>query len=157
MSISPVLSISSYASIYVSSKGPEDDEHERIINLLKQLGITSTGNKQADKALLRAALQKMADNMSSGGTSSSKYNPFKDIMESLDIETTGNVDKDYNNVIKELDYRISQSNDDEEKQYYQALRDEIDSKYTENNYDNSRSNQFTGASQLADLNKYMLL
>lgn len=157
MSVSPVMSpmISSYVPTSAKKKA-DDPEYQKILSMLKMLGISSTGDKETDKVLLSAAIRQMGAQKAESAGVSSEYIPFADVMRSLDLTSSGKVDKDYTNTINELDYRISMANDDEEKQYYQALRDEVDASYTENSYNNSRSNQYMGASQMADMNKYML-
>lgn len=156
MSISPVTMSPMILSFVSTKKTDEDDaEYKKIKQMLQMLGIEPTGEKTVDKLVLQNAINNMVREKSSAGASGS-YNPFSDIMEFLELTSSGNVDKDYNNVIKELDYRIYMANDDEEKAYFQSLRDEADTLYTENNYDNTRSNLFMGASQIADYNKFLI-
>ncbi len=156
MSISPVT-MSPMILSFVAAKKPdeEDSEYEKIKTMLKMLGIEPTGDKEVDKLLLLQAVNAKVDEAANSGSTAS-YNPFIDLMEFLEITTTGNVDKDYNNVIDELDYRIYMANDDEEKEYYQSLRDQADSLYTENNYDTQRQDMFMGASQISDYYKFMI-
>ena len=124
--------------------------------MMEMLGIESTGDKTLDKVLLKNAVTQKLQQEASSSASGSDYIPFLDIMDSLDLDSTGNVDDDYDRTIDELDYRISMANDDEEKQYYTELRDEVETLYTENSYDNARTSLFMGSSQVADLNRYML-
>ncbi len=156
MSISPVT-MSPMILSFVSTKKTEeeDSEYEKIKTMLKMLGIEPTGDKEVDKLVLQQAINDKVSEAANAG-SSSAYNPFTDLLEFLEITSTGNVDKDYDNVIDELDYRIYMADDDEEKAYYQSLRDEADSLYTENNYDNQRQDMFMGASQIADYYKFMI-
>lgn len=156
MSISPVMStlITSYTP---SSKlKEEDEEYKKIINMLKMLGIEPTGNKSADKIILQSALNNMSSTQSNK-SANSDYIPFFDIMQSLDLSSSGNIDKDYTSTVNEIDYRISYANDDEEKQYYQELRDEVDTLYNQDSYNSAVANQFSGSTQLGDLNKLMLM
>lgn len=157
MSISPVMSpmVYSYAPSG-SSKKQTDSEYEKILIMMEMLGIESTGDKTLDKVLLKNAVTQKLQQEASSSASGADYIPFLDIMDSLDLDSTGNVDDDYDRTIDELDYRISMANDDEEKQYYTELRDEVETLYTENSYDNARTSLFMGSSQVADLNRYML-
>ena len=157
MSISPVMSpmVYSYAPSGSITK-QTDSEYEKILIMMEMLGIESTGDKTLDKVLLKNAVTQKLQQEASSSASGADYIPFLDIMDSLDLDSTGNVDDDYDRTIDELDYRISMANDDEEKQYYTELRDEVETLYTENSYDNARTSLFMGSSQVADLNRYML-
>lgn len=156
MSISPVMSTLITSYVPSSKLKEEDEEYKKIINMLKMLGIEPTGNKAADKIILQSALNNMASSQSKK-SANSDYIPFLDIMDSLELSSSGDIDKDYTNTVNEIDYRISYASDDEEKQYYQALRDELDEMYNQNSYDNAVANQFSGSTQLGNLNKFMLM
>lgn len=157
MSISPVMSplIPSYSQSASAKKTQTDSEYEKILILMKSLGIEPTGEKSVDKILLKNAVTQMLAQQASS-TSGSDYVPFADIMDALDLDSTGNVDDDYDRTIDELDYRISMASDDEEKQYYTELRDQVETLYSENSYENARTSMFMGSSQISDMNRYML-
>lgn len=156
MSISPISS--SMMSMYVpsaatsKSDAQKDYEYMLILQELAAIGIASTGDKTTDKARLEVAKNLMS--MQQSQSSSSKQSiPFEDIMNTLNISVTGDLEKDYETTIDKLDYEISMAYTDEEKTYYEALKDEV-----ENDYISSKENRisaFTGASQLGSLNRLM--
>lgn len=155
MSISPISS--SMMSMYVPSAGTTsavDYEYELIKQQLAAMGIASTGDKNIDKAKLETAksVQEMMQTQSTSNTRQSI--PFEDIMNTLNIAVTGDLDKDYDTTIDKLDYEISMAYSDEEKEYYKALKSEVESQYNSSKRD---SISFSGATQLASMNKYMLL
>ena len=158
MSISPVMSpmVYSYTPSAVSNKKQTDSEYEKILAMMDMMGIESTGDKTLDKVLLKNAVTQKLQQQSASSASGADYVPFADIMETLDLDSTGNVDDDYDKTIDELDYRISMANDNEEKQYYMDLRDQVESLYNENSYENARTSLFIGSSQVSDVNRYML-
>ncbi len=158
MSISPVMSpmVYSYTPSATSNDKQTDSEYEKILVMMEMLGIESTGDKTLDKVLLRNAVTEMLQQNAASSSTSSDYIPFLDIMDSLDLDSTGNVDDDYDRTIDELDYRISMANDDEERQYYQELRDEVETLYDENSYDNARTSMFMGTEMVSDITRYML-
>lgn len=154
MSVSPVMS--PMVSVYVPSRAATvDEEHEKIIRMLKMLGLVSTGDKAADKVLLQAAIN--AQQKQNTGGAKAESIPFQDIMNMLNIESSGKIDKDYTSTINELDDRISAAGDEEEKQYYLELKNRVETQYSDHGENKSAVAQFTGASQLSDLNRYLLL
>ena len=155
MTVSPVMS--PMISLFVpatKAKGAVDEEHQRIINMLKSLGITPTMDKSLDTVLLKNAIQQM---QSQQANNSADYIPFADIMGTLNLTVTGNIDEDYYNTIQELDGRIASARDDEERGYYQDLKNQVDGLYSDRTLSNARSDLFIGASQIGDLNKFFLL
>ena len=79
---------------------------------------------------------------------------FEDIMNTLNLSVTGDLDKDYETTIDKLDYEITMAYSDDEKEYYKALKADVEVQYNSSKQD---SISFSGASQVAALNKYMLL
>ena len=158
MSISP---ISSYMmSMYVPSSGTkaveEDYEYVLIKQQLAAMGIIPSGDKDTDKLKLETA-QRVKEMMESQSTSmnSRQSIPFDNIMNTLNLFVTGDLDKDYDTTIDKLDYEIYMAYSDEEKEYYEALKDQVESEYNSSNQDSI--SYFSGASVLSDMNKYMLL
>ena len=158
MTVSPVMSpmVYSYVPSAASKDKQTDSEYEKILVMMEMLGIESTGDKTLDKVLLRNAVTQKLQEEATSSASGSDYIPFLDIMDALDLDSTGNVDDDYDQTIDELDYRISMASDDEERQYYQELRDEVETLYDENSYDNARMSLYSGYSQISELNRYIL-
>ena len=158
MSISPISS--SMMSVYVASSAASngaakiDYEHQYIIQQLAAMGISSSGDKETDRLKLETA-KRVQEMMSSQSASSTKQSiPFEDIMNTLNLSVSGDLDKDYDTTIDKLDYEIAMSFSDEEKDYYQALKSQVESEYNSSKRD---SISFSGASQLSSVNKYMLL
>ena len=158
MSISPVMSpmIYSYVPSAASNKEQTDSEYEKIITMMKMMGLEPTGDKTTDKVRLKSAVTQKLTQQATSSALGVDYVPFADIMETLELDSTGNIDDDYDKTIDELDYRISMASSEEEKQYYQELRDEVDSLYSQNSYYNARTSLFMGSSQISDVNRYML-
>lgn len=147
-------------SMYVASSATSNDsakidyEHQYIIQQLAAMGISSSGDKTTDKLKLETA-KKVQEMMQAQSASSSKQSiPFEDVMNTLNLSVTGDLEKDYDTTIDKLDYEIDMAYSDEEKEYYQALKDQVESEYNSSKRD---SISFSGASQLSDINKYMLL
>ena len=158
MSISPISA--SMMSMYVastaslSSAKEKDYEYELIKQKLMAMGLTVTGDKDTDKARLETA-QRIQEMMESQSASNSKQSiPFEDIMNTLNLTVSGDLDEDYDNTIDKLDYEIGMAYTDEEKEYYEALKDQVESEY--NSSKQNSISYFSGASQLSSLNRYML-
>ncbi|MBS4760150.1 MAG: hypothetical protein KHX03_05585 [Clostridium sp.] len=158
MSISPISA--SMMSMYVansaaaSSAEGKDYEYELIKQQLLAMGLTITGDKDTDKARLETA-QRIQEMMQSQSSSSSRQSiPFDDIMNTLNLTVTGDLDKDYDTTIDKLDYEIGMAYTDEEKEYYEALKDQVESEY--NSSKQNSISYFSGTSQIASLNRYML-
>lgn len=145
-------------SMYVPSSGTakpaEDDyEYQMIIQQLAVYGIPSSGDKETDKVRLEV-VERMMEMRESQETSSRDSIPFDDIMNTLNLTITGDLDKDYDTTIDKLDYEIDLAYSDEEKEYYQALKDQVEYEYNISK-ENSIS-YYSGASQLGNLNRFML-
>ncbi len=158
MSISPISA--SMMSMYVastassSSAKEKDYEYELIKQKLMAMGLTVTGDKDTDKARLETA-ERIQEMMESQSASNSKQSiPFEDIMNTLNLTVSGDLDEDYDNTIDKLDYEIGMAYTDEEKEYYEALKDQVESEY--NSSKQNSISYFSGASQLSSLNRYML-
>ena len=155
MSISPISS--SMMSMYVPSSGTsqkaeeQDYEYLLIQQELMAMGIVPSGDKATDKLKLQTV-----KTMQAQSTSSSRQSiPFDDIMNTLNLTVTGDLDKDYDTTIDRLDYEIDMAYSNEEKEYYEALKGQV-----EDEYNSSKQNSisyFSGASQISSMNKYMLL
>ncbi len=156
MSISPISSsmMSMYVAGAASFSGAKDEEYELIKQALKALGISITGDKTADKARLQTA-KKMKEMSQSQGSSSTKQSiPFDDVMNTLNLKITGDIEKDYRTTVDRLDYEIGMASSEENKSYFQALKYQVETEYNQSKQ-NSVSN-FSGASQISSLNRYML-
>lgn len=154
MSISPISS--SMMSMYVPSSGTQkvDNEYQLIMKELVALGIAPSGDKDADKNRLNIAKRVKKMQESQNSSDSKQSIPFDDVMNNLNLTVTGNLDKDYNTTIDKLDYEIDMANSEDEKGYYQSLKDQV-----ENEYNSSKKNSisyFSGASQVSSMNRYML-
>lgn len=158
MSISPISS--SMMSMYVPSAGAankteqNDYEYQLILQELAAMGIASSGDKETDKLKLETAKTVMEMMQSQSASSSRQSIPFEDVMNTLNLTVTGDLEKDYETTIDRLDYEIDLASSDEEKEYFEALKDQVETEYNSSKRD---SISFSGASQLASVNKYMLL
>lgn len=156
MSISPISS--SMMSMYVpqvSKKGTEVDyEYELIKQQLMALGITPSGDKNTDKLKLETVqrVQEMLQNQSSMNIK--QTSPFEEIMNNLNLSISGDLEKDYEKTIDKLDYEITMAYNDEEREYFEALKYQVEIDY--NSAKENRIN-YTGANQIASMNKYLLL
>lgn len=156
MSISPISS--SMMSMYVpliSKKDTQIDyEYELIKQQLMTLGITPSGDKSTDKLKLETVqrVQEMMQNQSSMNIK--QTSPFEEIMNNLNLSISGDLEKDYEKTIDKLDYEITMAYNDEEKEYFEALKYQVETDY--NTAKESRIS-FAGTNQLASMNKYLLL
>ena len=157
MSVSPISS--SMMSMYVpststsASDAQKDYEYQLILQELQSMGIAPTGDKTADKARLDIA-KRLMEMRESQQSSSKQSIPFEDIMNTLNLSVTGDLDKDYDTTIDKLDYEISMAYSDEEKAYYEALKYQVEEEY--NTSKQNSISYFSGASQISSMNRYML-
>ena len=154
MSISPITS--STMSMYVpapNATGQNNYEYQLIIQELLALGIAPTGNFEQDKNRLEIAknLQAMQENQS---LQKKQTIPFEEIMNTLNIKITGDLDKDYETTIDKLEYEIDMAYTQEDIDYYEGLKYQVEEEY--NNAKRNRISYFEGANQLGMLNRYML-
>lgn len=157
MSVSPISS--SMMSMYVPSTSTsisdaqKDYEYQLIMQELTSMGISLTGDKTTDKARLSIA-KKLQEMQESQQSSSKQSIPFEDIMNTLNLSVTGDLDKDYDTTIDKLDYEIDMAYSDEEKSYYEALKYQVEEEY--NNSKQNSVSAFSGAGQMSAMNRYML-
>lgn len=140
-----------------STKSVEEDyEYLLIKQQLAAMGIVPSGDKETDKLKLETAerVKEMMESQSNSMTSRQSI-PFDDIMNTLNLSITGDLDKDYDTTIDKLDYEIYMAYTDEEKEYYEALKDQVESEY--NSSKQNSISYFSGATQISDMNRYMLL
>lgn len=157
MAISPVSA--SMMSMYVpslstsTSDAQKDYEYQIIIQELMAMGIASTGDKTTDKTRLDIG-KRMKEMQASQSSGQRQSIPFDDIMNILNLTITGDLDKDYDTTIDKLDYEIYMAYTEEEKAYYEALKDQV-----EEDYNSSKQNSisyFSGMNQLSSMNRFML-
>ena len=158
MSISPIPSY--MLSMYVPSSAAtqqteeNDYEYQLIMQELALYGLVPSGDKDTDKMRLETA-QRMEEMMKSQSEMSTRQSiPFDDIMNTLNIPITGDLEEDYDTTIDKLDYEIYMAYTDEEREYYEALKDQVEEEYNSSKRD---SISFFGATQLSSINRYMML
>ncbi len=158
MSISPIPSY--MLSMYVPSSAAtqqteeNDYEYQLIMQELALYGLVPSGDKDTDKMRLETA-QRMEEMMKSQSEMSTRQSiPFDDIMNTLNIPITGDLEEDYDTTIDKLDYEIYMAYTDEEREYYEALKDQVEEEYNSSKRD---SISFSGATQLSSINRYMML
>lgn len=157
MSISPVSA--SMMSVYVpstvtsKSDAQNDLEHQAIMKELASLGIAPTGDKTTDKVRLDTA-KRMIEMQKTQQTKSKDSIPFDDVMNTLNLTITGDLDKDYDTTIDKLDYEIDMAYTEEEKAYYEALKYQVEDEY--NSAKQNSISYFTGMSQIGTMNRYLL-
>ena len=105
MSISPISS--SMMSMYVPSSGTsqkaeeQDYEYLLIQQELMAMGIVPSGDKATDKLKLQT-VKTMQEMMQAQSSSSSRQSiPFDDIMNTLNLTVTGDLDKDYDEIVNQ--------------------------------------------------------
>ena len=82
-------------------------------------------------------------------------NLLDDVMNTLNLTITGDLDEDYDTTIDRLDYEIYLASSDEEEEYYQALKDLVESDY--NTAKENRISYSSSYSQTSMLNQYLAL
>ena len=131
-----------------------DYEYQLIMQELALYGLVPSGDKDTDKMRLETA-QRMEEMMKSQSEMSTRQSiPFDDIMNTLNIPITGDLEEDYDTTIDKLDYEIYMAYTDEEREYYEALKDQVEEEYNSSKRD---SISFFGATQLSSINRYMML
>ena len=158
MSISPIPSY--MLSMYVPSSAAtqqteeNDYEYQLIMQELALYGLVPSRDKDTDKMRLETA-QRMEEMMKSQSEMTTRQSiPFDDIMNTLNIPITGDLEEDYDTTIDKLDYEIYMAYTDEEREYYEALKDQVEEEYNSSKRD---SISFSGATQLSSINRYMML
>lgn len=154
MSISPITS--STMSMYVpapNATGQNSYEYQLIIQELLALGIAPTGYFEQDKNRLEIA-KKMQEMQANKALQPKQTSPFEEIMNTLNLKITGDLEKDYNTTIDKLEYEIEMAYTEEDIEYYEGLKSQIEEQY--NDSKRNRISYFEGASQLGMLNRYML-
>ncbi len=161
MSVSPIASymLSMYVPSSVTDKKKAEEidyEYQAIMQELALYGLSPSGDKDTDKIRLQTA-QYIEEWMQKQEESSSQTRdsiPFDDIMNSLNLTITGNLDDDYDTTIDRLDYEIYMAYTDEEEAYYQALKDQVEEEYNSSKRDSiSYSSSYIASS----VNRYMML
>ena len=131
-----------------------DYEYQLIMQELALYGLVPSGDKDTDKMRLETA-QRMEEMMKSQSEMTTRQSiPFDDIMNTLNIPITGDLEEDYDTTIDKLDYEIYMAYTDEEREYYEALKDQVEEEYNSSKRD---SISFSGATQLSSINRYMML
>lgn len=131
-----------------------DYEYQLIMQELALYGLVPSGDKDTDKMRLETA-QRMEEMMKSQSEMSTRQSiPFDDIMNTLNLTVTGDLEEDYDTTIDKLDYEIYMAYTDEEREYYEALKDQVEEEYNSSKRD---SISFSGATQLSSINRYMML
>ena len=161
MSVSPIPSY--MMSVYVPSIGAADKleqndyEYQEILQELAAMGIASSGDKATDKLKLETAknVLEMLQSQSASSLKERDSIPFDDIMNTLNLQITGDLDEDYNTTIDELDYEIYLASSDEEEAYYQALKDQVESEY--NTAKENRISYSSGYNQTSLISQYLTL
>ena len=129
-------------------------EHQRIVQELAAYGIPSSGDNETDKTRLEVVERLIAMQESQQTLGERDSIPFEDIMNTLNLTITGDLEDDYDTTIDKLDYEIYMAYTDEEREYYEALKDQVEMEY--NSSKENRISYFSGASQLGSINRYML-
>ena len=129
-------------------------EHQRIVQELAAYGIPSSGDNETDKTRLEVVERLIAMQESQQTLGERDSIPFEDIMNTLNLTITGDLEDDYDTTIDKLDYEIYMAYTDEEREYYEALKDQVELEY--NSSKENRISYFSGASQLGSVNRYML-
>lgn len=131
-----------------------DYEYQLIMQELALYGLVPSGDKDTDKMRLETA-QRMEEMMKSQSEMTTRQSiPFDDIMNTLNLTVTGDLEEDYDTTIDKLDYEIYMAYTDEEREYYEALKDQVEEEYNSSKRD---SISFSGATQLSSINRYMML
>ena len=161
MSISAIPSY--MMSVYVPSAGTaekveqNDLEYKLILQELEAMGIASSGDKTTDKLKLETAKTylEMLQSQSSSSLKDRDSIPFDDVMNTLNLTITGDLDDDYDTTIDKLDYEIALASSDEEAEYYEALKDLVESDY--NTAKQNRISYASSYSQTTMLTQYLAM
>ena len=157
MSISPIPSY--MLSMYVPSSAAtqqteeNDYEYQLIMQELALYGLVPSGDKDTDKMRLETA-QRMEEMMKSQSEMTTRQSiPFDDIMNTLNLTVTGDLEEDYDTTIDKLDYEIYMAYTDEEREYYEALKDQVEEEYNSAKRDRLSC---SGTAQLSSINRFMM-
>ncbi len=151
-------SVSSYTTGY-------DSEYEYIKKMLQAYGLSTTGNKNVDKATLEKYLTNEKsqiptaeeENVKSQGIQT--YPQYYFILTELGLsQDDDDMSVDRTNIEDELLRRIGDNNTSEEKKaYYQDLYNKLDLYFTDTTTQiSSAASSFQGATMLGNLNRVLL-
>ena len=121
MSISPISSymMSMYVPTSTSALNANkmDYEYMQIIQELASYGISSSGDKNVDKMKLET-LKLQIEMMQTQNSSNTKQSiPFEDVMNTLNLTVTGDLEKDYDSLRLEYNDLVDKFNDLQEEIY----------------------------------------
>ncbi len=157
MTVSPISAsmMSMYVPLAVTEKSDAQDyEYQLIAQQLQAYGITPSGDKETDERKLEI-IETMIQMQESQESSKTRQSiPFEDIMNTLNLTVTGDLDEDYETTIDELDYEIDMAYTDEEKEYFEALKDQVEAEYNSSK-ENSIS-YYSNIDQASLMSRYFL-
>ena len=141
----------------VKLKVPKKKSKDEFLQELEAMGIASSGDKTTDKLKLETAKTylEMLQSQSSSSLKDRDSIPFDDVMNTLNLTITGDLDEDYDTTIDKLDYEIALASSDEEAEYYEDLIDLVESDY--NTAKQNRISYASSYSQTTMLTQYLAM
>jgi len=160
MSVYPIQGIN-YFNYSVAAYYGSDSQNAAFKNLLQQYGIEASGNKEYDTKLLQIAmaLETQEAEEEAATTESRADRPWADLMWQLGLTLNEDPNQDYDDIIAELDRRISSVTSDEERAELEELKAYADELFTQSVSvtSNAISDMFVGANMLAAMNRLMIV
>lgn len=146
----------------VTNNTTTDKEYQQIQNILKQLGLIPTGDKDTDKSTLEKlvleAQRQVANQNEISRAQSGQAWSF--IMTDLGIPQTGDPIEDRQLIETQINLQLQNNNLSQERQaYYSELKGRLDYYFNQgdDNAIKKSLESFFGASLLADINRVMLV
>ncbi len=136
------------------------------------MGLEVSNNKAIDKATLKTAQSEQALGLNKTDETSSSQQPaptteekteptqtYKNVLTTLGITQTDDIEHDYDQAVKALEYKLRNATDASDKQVLLQLKSTLD--YEVNlmgfSVQNLSSTAMTGATAMGNLNKQMLV
>ena len=164
MAISPISAFSNYSYLFnITSQDEKAEQKDKLNLLMSQYNLVSTDDYDKDIERLRAAIiQEQIERASqeqekSQETEGYEERPWYEIMWKLGLTQNDSIREEYDDIRDELDYRIINSQDEDEYNAYNNMRIRAEeyfneySEYTTSRIDTSSSN-LIGLSMLATMN-----
>lgn len=158
MSVYPVQGINIFnygASYYYGSDG----ETAAFKATLKQYGIEPSGNKEYDTKLLQIAMAAQnQDETETSSTQNKADRPWAELMWQLGLTLNDDPQQDYDDLIYEIDQRISATDDEQARGDLEDLKDYVDELFYQSPSVTSSPIQdaFAGMNMVAAMNKIMI-
>ena len=154
-----VDAISSYAaSMYYSIGTMSNNQYQTILKMLKELGISSSGDFETDKLALQKAIQEKTSALEQQEKVVDNAKGYEFLLNSLSLTKSSDIETDKMNVQEKISQLLQDENLSETKRaYYEDILKNLDRYFPAEKTIQQSYMDMLGASNLADVNKLLLI